>query len=258
MKTAQLGAVVALGIAVSGCATIIQGTTQPVSVSTTPEQGAQCTLKNTEGVWSVVSPGVVEVHKTKNDLTVDCAKAGFGPGRLVAPAHFGGTTFGNVILGGAAGLAIDAASGANYYYDSPLTVKLGPAGAGGAAPTTTTMAMIDPNNQPAHVDPAYPHKPPPYPDTAQLNGEQGTVVLDVKVGSNGKVRNVKIARTSGYDDLDNAAIEGVLGWRFVPALENGEYSTEWTTMTITFQLPPLPAAPPAAPAAQPAPPPPAH
>ncbi len=111
---------------------------------------------------------------------------------------------------------------------------------GSAAPAgamQATAASVDPNNQPARVDTSLPLKQPPYPDSAQLSGEQGDVVLDVKVGDDGKVRNVKVARSSGFDDLDNAAIEGVLGWKFVPARENGEYSTEWTRLTVTFRLP---------------------
>ncbi len=137
MKLSQLGAVLALGVAVSGCATIIQGTTEPVSVSSLPEQGAQCTLKNSEGVWYITTPGSAVVHKTKNDMTVDCTKAGFAPGHLLANSHFGGTTAGNIIAGGVIGMGVDAASGANYYYDSPLTVMLG---ATTPAPTATPPA----------------------------------------------------------------------------------------------------------------------
>jgi len=123
-KLAAVAAVLcASGLA--GCATIVQGTTESVSVATTPEQGAQCTLKNSEGTWFVTSPGSTTVHKTKHDLTVSCKKDGFPGGETLAIAHFGGTTAGNVIAGGIIGIGIDAASGANFYYDSPITVDLG-------------------------------------------------------------------------------------------------------------------------------------
>jgi hypothetical protein len=46
MKSHAIAAIAAAGIILSGCATIIEGTTQPVSLNTTPEQGAQCTLTN--------------------------------------------------------------------------------------------------------------------------------------------------------------------------------------------------------------------
>jgi hypothetical protein len=125
MKIYAFAATAALGIVLSGCATIVDGSTQSVSVATTPVQGAACTLTNSEGTWFVTSPGSVQVHKTKNDLTVSCAKDGYQPGSQVAVSKFGGATFGNIVAGGGIGAIVDAASGANYYYDSPLTVPLG-------------------------------------------------------------------------------------------------------------------------------------
>lgn len=136
MKIATFAAVAALGFAVSGCATIVQGTTETVSVNTVPEEGASCTLQNSEGTWYVTTPGSTTVHKTKNDLSVDCQKAGFAPGHIVATSHFGGTTAGNILAGGVIGLGIDAASGANYYYDNPISVSLGEHATTSAAPSS--------------------------------------------------------------------------------------------------------------------------
>ena len=108
----------------------------PLSVSTSPVQGAACTLHNSEGTWYLTSPGSVEVHKTKNDLEVTCTKDGYQPGKQVATSKFGGATFGNILAGGVIGVGIDAASGANYYYDNPLTVPLG-------TPTVTPASTND-------------------------------------------------------------------------------------------------------------------
>ena len=141
MKIQAIAAVAALGAALSGCATIVDGSTQSMSVSTTPVQGAACTLTNTEGTWYLTSPGSVTVHKTKNDLTVSCTKDGFQNGSQVAVSKFGGATFGNIVAGGGIGAIVDAASGANYYYDSPMIIPLGePKGASQpdqAKPATT-------------------------------------------------------------------------------------------------------------------------
>ena len=125
MKIQVVASVVLLGAALSGCATIVDGSTQSVSVSTSPVEGAACTLTNSEGKWFLTSPGSVQVHKTKNDLSVECTKDGYQPGNQIAVSKFGGATFGNIVLGGGVGAIVDAASGANYYYDSPLTVPLG-------------------------------------------------------------------------------------------------------------------------------------
>ena len=109
----------------SGCATIIEGTTQPVSVNTTPQDGAKCTLTNSEGTWYLTTPGSTTVHKTRHDLTVACTKDGFAGGQTVAKSHMGAATAGNVLAGGLIGMGVDAASGADYYYNSPITVDLG-------------------------------------------------------------------------------------------------------------------------------------
>jgi hypothetical protein len=125
MKFTGIAAVAALGIALSGCATIIDGTSQSVSVNTTPEGGASCALTNSQGTWYLTSPGSTTVHKTKTDLDVTCTKPGYKPGHVVAISHFTGKTAGNILAGGVIGIGVDAASGANYKYDSPIDVPLG-------------------------------------------------------------------------------------------------------------------------------------
>ena len=81
----------------------------------------------------------VTAHKTKNDLNISCTKAGYADGKQVAVSHFGGATFGNIIAGGIIGAGVDAASGANYYYDSPITVPMGE-----PAPPPTPSAALAP------------------------------------------------------------------------------------------------------------------
>jgi TonB family protein len=108
---------------------------------------------------------------------------------------------------------------------------------------TANSAMAE-LNAPARIDPSYPHQQPPYPDSAQANGEQGTITLDVYVRPNGKPAKIKVAQSSGFEDLDNAAIEGVVNWRFIPALRDGDQVADWTTVKIVYQFPTM-APPPA-------------
>ncbi|MFL5239060.1 MAG: hypothetical protein ACJ8EL_15950 [Rhizomicrobium sp.] len=131
MKLSAVAALAALGAAVSGCATIVEGTTQSVSVNTAPIIGAQCTLINSQGSWYTTSPGSVVVQKTKTNLDVTCQKDGYQPGHVVAISHFGKTTAANVIAGGAIGLGVDAMSGADFHYDDPIVVPLGVKAANG-------------------------------------------------------------------------------------------------------------------------------
>jgi TonB family protein len=76
-----------------------------------------------------------------------------------------------------------------------------------------------------------------YPVTAQRAGEEGTVVLRVYVNVMGQPATVKIVQSSGYPDLDNAAVESALNARYVPAIEDGATSADWATVQIVYRLP---------------------
>jgi hypothetical protein len=108
----------------SGCASVVEGTTQSVAVATPPADGAKCTLENSEGTWFVTSPGNAQIHKTKNDLHITCKKDGFRDAGITVAPHFNGATTGNVIAGGLVGLGVDAATGANYNYPTGIAVPM--------------------------------------------------------------------------------------------------------------------------------------
>jgi protein TonB len=92
-------------------------------------------------------------------------------------------------------------------------------------------------DSPPRIDRSYPMPQPAYPDGAQLNGEQGDVLVGVSVSSSGRPRRLRIDRSSGFTDLDNAAAEAVAQWHFVPAIENGDTASAWTSVKIHFELP---------------------
>lgn len=58
---------------------------------------------------------------------------------------------------------------------------------------------------------------PPYPLTSRRLNEEGKVVLNVCVSLSGLVENLKLEKTSGYQRLDDIAIETVKKWKFIPA-----------------------------------------
>ena len=78
---------------------------------------------------------------------------------------------------------------------------------------------------------------PEYPPAARRAGEEGTVQLQVLVLSNGRAGEVKVARSSGFPKLDEAAINEVKrNWRFVPGKEDGKPVDMWHTFAVTFRL----------------------
>lgn len=84
---------------------------------------------------------------------------------------------------------------------------------------------------------AYLRNPPPlYPLVARRNGEQGTVTLKVRVTREGIAASVAVEKTSGSFHLDNAALETVRTWRFVPARQGTQPVEAWVLVPIVFRL----------------------
>jgi len=102
--------------ALTGCASIVTGQDQVVSVSTPNCSGAQCTLVNPEGTYFVKTPGTVTVDKEYGDLSVSCEKAGYDPFIMSVSSSTKGMAFGNILLGGIIGAGVDVATGAAYDY----------------------------------------------------------------------------------------------------------------------------------------------
>jgi len=146
---ASLLALAGMGAAVmlSGCASIVTGTTQRINVSTPPTTGAVCTLASTEGRWTLTSPGSVTVSKSKNDIRVDCAKSGWQEGSGIIPSGCQGWTLGNLLIGGLLGIAIDAMTGAMHQYPSNFQVPMQPAAPPVAAPPEAPVPGSPKDNQ---------------------------------------------------------------------------------------------------------------
>lgn len=77
---------------------------------------------------------------------------------------------------------------------------------------------------------------PVYPSAAQKRGLQGRVVLKVHVLASGQADNVTIAKTSGFDILDDAAVKAVSGWQFDPAKRGQTPIDGWVNVPINFKI----------------------
>lgn len=78
---------------------------------------------------------------------------------------------------------------------------------------------------------------PPYPAAARRMGEEGSVIVHVTIGRDGRVRAATIAQSSGSPRLDEAAIAQALKrWRFIPALADGEAIEAVRDITVRFRL----------------------
>lgn len=123
-------AVLSLTLLGSGCASIVTGHNQSVSVETRSKQGgtvasANCKLSNDKGTWFVTSPGSVSVRRSYVDLLVNCEKTDQTPGVASVKSSTKPMAFGNILFGGVIGAGVDIASGAAYDYPTLITVWMG-------------------------------------------------------------------------------------------------------------------------------------
>ncbi|MBL8671388.1 MAG: energy transducer TonB [Alphaproteobacteria bacterium] len=78
--------------------------------------------------------------------------------------------------------------------------------------------------------------PPAYPDSARRRGWEGDVVLLVRVAPDGRCAGVEIVRSSGRAILDEAAVDAVKLWRFVPARRGEEPVAAQLEVPVSFRL----------------------
>jgi protein TonB len=106
-----------------------------------------------------------------------------------------------------------------------------------AAPAQSSSSTDSVQTTDADYKAAYLNNPkPPYPSFAFQNRQEGTVILRVHVLPSGEVDEVQLARTSGFDSLDDSALNTVKKWKFVPAKQNGKIVDQWVKVPIRFGL----------------------
>lgn len=76
---------------------------------------------------------------------------------------------------------------------------------------------------------------PEYSEEARKAKYQGTCVLWLVVGPDGKPRDIKVSRTLGLG-LDEKAIEAVKQWKFEPAMKDGKPVAVQINVEVSFRL----------------------
>lgn len=77
---------------------------------------------------------------------------------------------------------------------------------------------------------------PAYPQAARKARWEGSVVVRLLIDTNGSVASVAVRQGSGYDILDQAAVQAVKNWRFSPAKEQGVPVTSFYDARVRFSL----------------------
>ncbi len=123
------------------------------------------------------------------------------------------------------------------------TLYAGSGGLGTAAPAPPAPPPVPVHAEeparliPAHEGANYLKNPrPEYPRLARQEGWQGTTLLRVQVGANGRAATIQVQRSSGREALDNAAKNAVQRWSFVPATQGSNPVPGWVSVPIVFRL----------------------
>lgn len=123
---------------------------------------------------------------------------------------------------------------------APIDATVSTAAVPAAAPsrnTTDSAAEIIPASPP-RFDAAYLLNPKPaYPSMSRRLGEEGRVMLWVMVEADGLPSKVEVRTTSGHARLDQAAVDAVRNWKFVPARRGSEAVGAPVIVPLSFTLP---------------------
>ena len=77
---------------------------------------------------------------------------------------------------------------------------------------------------------------PDYPKGARQRGEQGDVILEIRVNAEGTVDDVKIAESSGFVELDEAAVKAARAAKFSPARSGHDPVASMARLKLQFKL----------------------
>ena len=124
----QLGTLLALTMALSGCATISESPTQRLEIHAILDHkeiaGVGCVVTNDAGRWFVTAPGRVTVKRSAGNLFVDCRKGTESTGQeRFASRPTSSAMIGNVATAGL-GYLLDKKTGAGFDYPEVLTVLM--------------------------------------------------------------------------------------------------------------------------------------
>ena len=128
-----------------------------------------------------------------------------------------------------------AATAAAESTPSANTATASPAPPSAQAPSVRTAspaALVLPSS-----DADYLNNPAPvYPRMSRRMGEQGKVLVRVLISADGRAEHAEIRTSSGYARLDEAALDTVKRWRYVPGKRAGTAEAMWFNVPVRFVL----------------------
>ncbi|MBE1163046.1 TonB family protein [Dyella acidiphila] len=88
----------------------------------------------------------------------------------------------------------------------------------------------------AQTDASITHSTLQYPASAVLAKEEGVVLVDVETDAGGHAINARVEKSSGFPDLDAAAVQGISQGSFLAGTKDGKPQSQWIRVPVYFDL----------------------
>jgi hypothetical protein len=131
LKIHAFAAAAILGTALTGCASVIDGTSQEITVNSNPSDATCVFYRQGIAIGSVHTPGILNVKRRKYDIEIKCDKPGFTQATYLnhsgVSAMIAGNIAADIVLTAGISSIVDSASGADNRYDPVVNITLAPA-----------------------------------------------------------------------------------------------------------------------------------
>jgi len=108
----------------------------------------------------------------------------------------------------------------------------GPIGSGEKPTPAPKPPLIAPQADPRYAS----QMQPPYPPAERRRENEGSVVVRVLVGTDGRVTQVEKVRAASDAFYEVTRRQALSRWRFKPATRGGVADPAWMTMTVHFEM----------------------
>ena len=115
---------------------------------------------------------------------------------------------------------------------APAAITVAATPAVSAAPAPVQPAVQLPSSDADYLQ----NPKPTYPAISRRLNEQGKTTVRVLIGVDGLPKQTELAKSSGFARLDQAALDTIMRWRFVPGKRAGVPEPMWFNIPINWVL----------------------
>ena len=195
------------------------------------------------GVRQVEPPAEASVHDASRPVVVSltlpepspsAAQTPVQPATAVAPTRRAAPAAETLAAGSVAATSVVSTSAATA--PAPVSAVV-PASVAAVVAIPATPALTPAAVELPSTEADYWHNPKPaYPSLSRRLGEQGKVLVRVFIDASGQPQQAEVKQSSGFERLDQTALNTVLKWRYLPGKRNGTPEAMWLQVPLESRL----------------------